>query len=84
MSGVPFERPLDLRGDGRRRRDVGALYLETVLIRYPRDADLLAVRRYVRILALRDNWRLILHLFRLARFLMTYPVARLEANNDEN
>jgi len=33
VSGVPFERPLDLRRDGRRRGNVGALYLETVLVR---------------------------------------------------
>lgn len=80
MSGVPFERPLDLRRDGRRRRDVRALHLETVLVRQPRDADLLAVRSYVRVLALRDDWRLVVHVLRLARFLMTDPVARLEAN----
>lgn len=81
MSGIPFERPLDFRRDGRRRRDMGALHLETVLVRYPRDTDLLAIRRYIRILALRDDRRLVVHLFRLARFLMTYPVARLEIIN---
>lgn len=84
MSGVPFERPLDFRRDGWCRRDMGALHLEAILVRYPRDTDLLAIRRYIRILALRDDRRLVVHLFRLARFLMTDPVARLETNDDEN
>lgn len=84
VSGVPLERPLDLRRDGRRRGDVGALHLETVLVRHVRDADLLAVRRYVRVRALRHHRRLVVHLLRLAGLLMADPVARLEATRERN
>jgi len=79
MSGIPLERASDLRRDGGRRRDVGALHLETVLVRHVREADLLTVRCRVRVRALRDHGRFVAHRFRLARFLMADSVARLEA-----
>jgi len=79
MSSIPLERASDLRRDGGCRRDVGALHLETVLVRHIREADLLAVRCRVRVRALRDHRRFVAHRFRLARFLMADSVARLEA-----
>lgn len=79
VSGVPFQRPLDFRRNRRRRGDVGALHLETILVRYPIDADLLAVRCHIRVLATRDYWCLLFHLPWLATFLMANPIARLKA-----
>ena len=79
VSGVPFQRPLNFWRNRRRRGDVRTLHLETILVRYPIDADLLAVWCHILIRALRDYWCLLFHLFWLASFLMADPIARLKA-----
>lgn len=55
-----------------------ALNLESILVGYVRDADLLAVRRRVRVRALGDDRGLVVHLLRLTGFLMADAVARFE------